>query len=440
MKVLAAAAPCIALLTMSACQNAPSQRAPLAAGDSITPAQRSIVVSTAAALVAAVARASDGTTVLLQPGEYEVSRTLLIPEGVTLLGSARMKRDAQGWLPIGFDSGTRTVLKSVPGMQGDVLILGNRSVVRGLTIEDVPGRSEGNVVVARTRGDGEAVSATLEDCEVINPKRSDGNKDGPIGRAVVAMTPPPSAEDSKSVGSSVELRMSHCIVRSPLGSGVFATNFGPRSRISVVLTNNVIVGGLCVSAGASRPFAVSGASATVESRGNVFRAESTTPPDVAGWLVSAVATPLEGGAPQAASKNTLRLSSTGDRIEGFQVAIVASGALRFIPQAGPLSENVANLELRQTEIRSLGADLVLSGARSESAGVLSDVGNVLQVDAAGVTGSGARKNLFLMTAGPPGTTWQSGNRLELIGSAVTFARMNSRIIPAPTPQVFKVAR
>jgi hypothetical protein len=378
--------------------------------------------------------------VLLQSGEYEMSRTLVIPDGVTLLGSGAMKLDAGGRLPSGFDPTTRTVVKSTAGFQGDVLVLGNRSVVRGLTIEDVAGRSTGNVVVARTRGAGSEVSTTLEDCEVINPNHPGGTNEGPSGSAVVAISPPLTANDTAGVGSSVELRMSHCIVRSPLGSGVFATNFAPRSRISLVLTDNIIVGGLTASAGASRPFAVSGATATVESRGNVFRADSATPPDVAGWLVSAVATPLEGAAPQAASKNTLHLSSTGDRIEGFQVAIVASGAMRHIPQAGPLSENVATLELRQTEIRSLGADLVLSGAWSASAGVLSDAGNVLHVDAAGVTGSGARKNLFLMTAGPPGTTWQSGNRLELTGSAVAFAQMNKRIIPAPTPQVFHVAR
>jgi hypothetical protein len=234
--------------------------------------------------------------------------------------------------------------------------------------------------------------------------------------------------------------MSHCIVRSPLGSGVFATNFGPRSRISVVLTNNVIVGGLTVSAGESRSSPVSGASATVESRGNLFRADSATPPDVAGWLVTAAATPHGGIAPPGASKNTLHMHSTSDQIAGFRAAIVASGALRLIPRAGTLSQNEATLELRQTEINSLGADLVFSGARSRSVGALTDAGNVLRVDAAGLTGSGARNNSFLVTDGPPGTTWPSGNRLEFTGSAFTFAQANPRIIPSPTPQVFHVAR
>jgi hypothetical protein len=423
---------------MGACQNASKQRTSLAAGDSITPAQRSIVVPTGADPVAAVARASAGTTVLFQPGEYEVSRTLVIPEGVTLLGSARMKRDAQGLLPIGFDSSTRTVLRSVAGMQGDVLILGNHSAVRGLTIEDVAGRA-GNVVVALTRG-GEKVSATLEDCEVINPNRPVGAKEGPIGRAVVAVTAAPSAKDSVRVGSSIELRMSRCIVRSPLGSGVFATNFAPRAHIGLVLTDNIIVGGMTASAAASRAIPVSGANTSVESRGNLFRADSATPPDIAGWLISAVATPHGGVPPAATSKDTLYLRSTGDRIEGFRTGIVGTGAFRIIPQAGPLSENLATLELRQTEIRSLEVDLDLSGALSRSAGTLSDAGNVLRVDAAGVIGSGARKNSFVMTSGPPATTWQSGNRLELIGSALTFTKLNSRIIPSPHQEAFRVAR
>jgi len=430
---------CITLLAATACQNTP-RKAASSSADSNGPAQRSIVVSTAADLVHALTSAAAGTTVLLQSGEYEISRTLIIPDGVTLLGSGAMRLDAHDRLPIGFEPESRTVLRSTAGFQGDVLVLRNRSVVRGLTIEDVAGRSEGNVVVARARGDGEAVSTTLEDCEVINPKHPDSNTEGPSGSAVVAITPSPTASDGVGVGSSVELRMSHCIVRSPFGSGVFATNFGSRSRIIVVLTNNVIVGGLSVSGAASRSLPVSGASATVESRGNLFRADSATPPNVAGWFVTAAATPHRGITPSSTSKNSLHMRSTGDQIVGFHVAIVASGASRLMPEAGILSENEVTLELRQTEIKSLGADLVLSGARSRSAGALRDVGNVLRVDAAGLTGSGSRKNSFLVTDGPPGTTWPSGNRLEFTGTAVTFARANPRIIPSPTQKVFHVER
>src|SRR5262245_47470279 len=97
-KVVATGVACIALLATTACRDARPPGAVGGATDSI-PTQRSIVVSAAADLVPKLAAATAGTTVLLQAGEYEISHTLVIPDGVTLLGSGAMKLDTRGHLP-----------------------------------------------------------------------------------------------------------------------------------------------------------------------------------------------------------------------------------------------------------------------------------------------------------------------------------------------------
>jgi hypothetical protein len=443
-KSLAAIVVPLALLTASACKNAPRQGGQVRATDSIAPAHRSVMVSTTADLLPALKAAAAGTTVLLQPGEYEISRTLVIPDGVTLLGSGAMKLDAQGRLPTGFDPWTRTVVKSAPGLEGDVLVLGNRSAVRGLAIEDAAGASSNNIVVVHSRHAGDVVTATLEDCEILSRNTEGGARRGVIIGSVVAATAAPTsragADSSTKLGESVALRMSHCIVHSPVGGGVFATNFASRGRVNVLLTENIIRGGLIASGGASRAYTVSGASTVIESRGNVFRADSGTPPTIPGWLVSAVATPPDPRVPaDAATMDTLHVRSIGDRIEGFQTAISASGALRLRPDAEVLSGNVATLELKQTELRSVTADLDFAGARSLAAGAFPDSGNVLRLIASGVTGSGARGNAYVVTSGPAGTSWRSGNRVEVVGSLNAFARMNRGVTPPPTRQFFTAA-
>jgi hypothetical protein len=300
------------------------------------------------------------------------------------------------------------------------------------------------MIVVHSRGAGDVVSATLEDCEILNPNQDAGTPDGPIGRSVLVTTPAPSsatsADSSARLGASVALRMSHCIVRSPRGTGVFAANFAPHGRVNLVLTENIIGGGLIVSGGASCAYAVSGASTVLESRGNVFRADSGTPSTTAGWLVSAVgAAHGTGGPPSGATKDTLYLRSTADRIEGFQTAISGSGALRLRPDAGVLAENLVTLEIQQTELKSVKADFDLAGARSFAAGAFLDSANVLRLIASGIAGSGARRNSYLGTSGPPGTSWRIGNRLEVIGTPGAFARANQRIAPLPARAFFNAS-
>lgn len=436
----AAASVLLAVVAASACKNTPRRDASVAPADSNAPS-RPIVVATAAELIGALKSARPGSTVLLQPGTYEIANTLVVPDGVTVLGSGAMHLDARGRLPTGFDPPTRTVLKSAAGLTGDVMLLGNRSVARGLAIEDAAGRSSGYVVGVHSRGAGDVVSATLEDCEILNPNNDGVARERPIGGAVAAVTGAPtnpaSADSSTKWGASVALRMSHCIVNSPAGIGVFATNFAPRGRVNILLTENIIGGGLTASGGASGAYAMSGASTGVESRGNVFRADSATRPTTAGWLLSAVSTPDDSSAPaRASTKDTLRVRSIGDRIEGFQTAILASGALRLRSDAEALSENVVTLELQQTELRSTKVDLDLAGARSLSAGAFPDSGNALRLTASGMAGSGVRGNSYAATFGPPGTSWLAGNRVEVIGSPGAFASANPRIAPPPARVFF----
>ena len=74
-------------------------------------------------------------------------------------------------LPAGFAAGTRTTLSMTGNTPGNMLTLGDGATIRGLQIEDLAGRA-GNIVAVVSREAGDRVSATIVECEIINPNPS----------------------------------------------------------------------------------------------------------------------------------------------------------------------------------------------------------------------------------------------------------------------------
>ena len=242
-----------------------------------------IVVTTTAELEASLSPANEGARILVRAGEYDVSHALTVPDGATLVGEGVMSFDEAG-LPIGFEPTRRTLIRSTPALVGDILTLGDGSVLRALSVEDVAGRL-GNLVAVLSRAAGDFISARIEDCEVVNPNGLGMTQQGPTGHGLVVLTrnpnlglDPPPHEDAVL---RVELKRS--ILRSPgTGSGVFAINFASHGEIDLDLASNVIGGGLDSTGGVSRPDAVAGASVNIQSSRNLYRSDSPAPTPSAG--------------------------------------------------------------------------------------------------------------------------------------------------------------
>jgi hypothetical protein len=85
--------------------------------------------------------------------------------------------------------------------------------------------------------------------------------------------------------------------------------------------------------------------------------------------------------------------------------------------------------------------LRLTGASTSNASSPPGDGNTLRLLMRGVTGSGARANVFTDLTGPSGSlpTGASGNRLEIVGSPRAFERTNRGIEPAPAAEFFNGA-
>ena len=118
----------------------------------------------------------------VRAGTYDVSHALVVPEDASVFGEGVMLVD-ESRLPHGFDPAGRTVLRATSALVGDIVTLGNGAILRGLTIEDAPGRSGGNLVVVSSRAAGDSVAATIAECELINPNPSavgaQGRRAGP---------------------------------------------------------------------------------------------------------------------------------------------------------------------------------------------------------------------------------------------------------------------
>jgi hypothetical protein len=154
----------------------------------------------------------------------------------------------------------------------------------------------------------------------------------------------------------------------------------------------------------------------------------------------------------ATERNTLRIHSVDDRIEGFTTGVLAAGGRRFFaaPIAGPTSDNRVDLKMIGTTITtpSCGAtpvaDFRLAGALVSSASLIPGDGNSLHVVMRGVTGSGSRSNVYADVLGPTGPVAPAiqgtGNRLEIAGNLQAFEQTNRAIDPAPAPEFFSSGR
>ncbi len=421
------------------CSDRPSATGPLPSVNTELAARQSVLVSSTAELLAALSSPDPGGNIVLAAGEYELSSTLNVPDGITLTGHGTMTFDASSGLPSGFEPATRTVLKAARTLVGDVVVLGNQTRLIGLAIEDAAGRTGGSVVVVHSRRADDQIRSVLENCEIINPNPPSNSPQSVGGRALVLLTrnrETITSEFAPEIGASVTVIMSHCIVRSPRIAGVFVNNFSAHASTKLVLTESVIGGGVQLTGGTSRPDAVSGSTASIESRGNLYRADPGSSPVIGLQLYGGAGLPVPGVNVEPVTHNSIHFHSVDDRIEGFVNAIVARGSSRPLASSAPISFNVAIIALHGTKLLSVRGDLNLAGAGSLVAGTLSDAGNVLRVLARGVTGSGPRTNFYGDVAGPALTTFGDGNRLEIIGSLHAFTHSNSGIMPPPPAEFF----
>lgn len=252
----------------------------------------------------------------------------------------------------------------------------------------------------------------------------------------------------------MSVRITGSLIRSATtgtGCGVFAFNFASLSSVSVALAGNVVGGGIIANGGVSRPDAVHDSRTSIQSQRNLYLNESPNPcvPARLGWNLqggSGTPVPLVIGATE---RNSLKVHSQDDRIEGFTTAVFAAGGRRFfgLPTAGPSTDNAADLELIGTIISTpscgggtLVADFRLAGAIVSNASLVPGDGNTLRAVIRSVTGSGVRSNMYadvLGPAGPVSAAFQgSGNRLEFTGSLRAFGQTNTSVEPAPAAEFF----
>ncbi len=243
----------------------------------LSPASRSIVVTTAAELVAALSTGPD-VTIFVQHGTYLLDHAIQVPDDTALIGEGTMLYDVEG-LPTGFAPGGRTVIAALPGVTGDFVTLGDGASLQGLVIQDVvrPALTGGSVVVVSSRNPSDSVSAQVAECEIINPNPVTGTGlTGPVGRGLLAITRnrPVAGGAAPHEQSLVSVHLTQSIIRSPGGGdGIFAINFASGSHIELHLRRNVI-GKLGANGGVSRPDSTVGATTLIQSTGNLYRADN----------------------------------------------------------------------------------------------------------------------------------------------------------------------
>jgi hypothetical protein len=90
------------------------------------------------------------------------------------------------------------------------------------------------------------------------------------------------------------------------------------------------------------------------------------------------------------------------------------------------------------------ADFRLTGAWVGNDALNAGDRNTVRVEFRGVTGSGPRMNQYVHAAGTsgplPAHLQGDGNRLEFVGDAVTFARINRDVAPSPDAGFFMAVR
>ncbi len=413
-----------------------------------------VVVNDSSELIAALANPDSGRHIRLLAGEYPMDHPLEVPDGVTLEGEGRMLFDAAG-LPRGFEPGTETTIRVSAGFAGDLLTLGNGVALRGLRLQDLKDdptqarRRTGNVIVIGSRRPSDAVSATVDRCEIINPNSSDFTKIGPVGHAVLVLTRNLrwATGEAPHAGAEVSARIERSIVQAE-GGVVFAINFAARGKTAVSLELNRLGSFLIASGGTSRPDEVHDASTRIVSHRNLYLRESGNRTRF-GWALFGGSGSTHFVVPQAVRANRIDASSVEDTFDGFRIGILAAAGRRTYRNSGLVSGNQLELELRGARIRSVGdgaADLVLQAAQSGAWPGDTDSefpaggDNVLRVRIDGVQGSGVRANVYTAVNGPTRAedTRASENRLEILGSRQQFRRQNPGIDPPPPEDLFVV--
>lgn len=390
-----------------------------------------LVVQTAQQLVASLQPDNAGRRIRIVRGDYEVDRPLVVPDGAALEGEGVMAIGPDG-LPAGLAPGTATTIRATGAFDGHLLTLGHGSALRGLRLLDVgnaasqPAPRRGNVVYVASRAPRDVIVAAVDDCEIVTDQAIGFSEVGPQGHGLVVLTLNPNLGEPPAAhgGARVELAVRRSIVRTHVGAAVFANNFAPDGEIRLLLEGNRIEGYLIASGGTTRPEQVHDARTVVESYGNLYR---RTGLDRFGWhLLGASTAPHVREAPgQGGARNSLRVTSRDDRIEGFRVGIQAAAARRLGLASEPLNDNRLEIDLRGTRIQTEGegaADLVMRATVSEIEQQKEPMElpagdrNVLRLQMSGVTGSGQRRNVFADVVGPlEPANFGTGNQLQVVG-------------------------
>ena len=396
-------------------------------------------ITTVTALITALGQAGSGVTIPLLGQEYQLEDPLFIPNGVTLKGVGEMQ--VVNGLPVGF-LGTTTRITAKSNFAGNLLTLGNGSKVQKLRLEGASQAGGGNVVAVASRGPNDILSATIEECELVNQIESGGVPDGPVGGAILAYTrnppnpAPPAPPDPPHEGATVTVTVTQSIVETKkAGKAVFAMNFASGSKVTVKLKNNVVRGPLDVIGGLSRPDAVVFATTTIDSERNLY---SPLPSggDAEAWqIIGGSDPPVSAGPNSSSDSNTARVESRDDQIVGFKVGILAVGGRRGSPGGRGCSHNEVKLDLLNMTLdtkrhQGSAADFVFVGADSDGPFSAGD-GNIVHARIQETHGSGLRDNLYADSQG-----FGTGNKLIFVGTGDSFDS-NEDIKPAPTAEFFE---
>jgi hypothetical protein len=377
-------------------------------------------------LINALKPKNAGRTILVGPGTYRVGVPLTVPDRATVQGAGMMLFDAQG-LPKKFDPQIpTTTITASSDLKGNLVTLGYQSLLRSLILEganqvglDAEGRG-GNVVAIASRAQQPSISATIEDCELINKLKSGGGRDtdGPTGGAILAYTRNPQREAAPPPheAAQVTLTLTRSIVRAPKGTAIFAMNFASRGMVTVNLTKNEIGGPLDVIGGLSRPDGVHNAKTTIHSNGNHYSPQGES--NVKAWqIVGGSSSPIGGNA--NTDSNSATVESKDDQIENFQVGIEAIGGRR-LPGNGTCSKNEVELKLVKmtlaTKPPGTAKDFVFEGARSSGPFPAGNNNTVVAEVLAGTTPD----RLFRIDVHEAG--FGTGNQLAFTGTLAAFTQ------------------